>query len=132
MIVNYVETRRCEADIKFVDINVVSEDEMLLCERFWMRKDRYYVSTSTDNISKRKTTRFYILFVLTLSGCDIPIGTQFYIPLTEDGWSFAFVFAKDKACGITSFEPDAYTEDESRLKELLLLWANINGIKLGE
>ena len=98
MIVNYVETRRCEADIKFVDINVVSEDEMLLCERFWKRKDRYYVSTSTDNISKRKTTRFYILFVLTLSGCDIPIGTGFNIPITEDGWTFVFVFAKDKVC----------------------------------
>lgn len=128
MIVNYVETRRCEADIKFVDINVVSEDEMLLCERFWKCKDRYYVSTSTDNISKRRTTRFYILFVLTLSGCNIPIGTQFNIPLTEDGWSFAFVFAKDKACGITSFEPDEYTEDEAKLKNMLHDWAEKNGI----
>ena len=119
MKVNYVERKRCEADIKFADINVVSEDEMFLCQRFWKRKDRYYVSTSTDNISKRKTTRFYVLFILTLSGCDIPIGTQFDIPLTEDGWSFAFLFAKDKACSITSFEPDEYTEDEAELKNML-------------
>ena len=131
MKVNYVERKRCEADIKFADINVVSEDEMFLCQRFWKRKDRYYVSTSTDNISKRKTTRFYVLFILTLSGCDIPIGTQFDIPLTEDGWSFAFLFAKDKACSITSFEPDEYTEDEAELKNMLREWAEKNGIEFG-
>lgn len=131
MKVNYEERKRCEADIKFVDINVVSEDEMLLCERFWKRKDRFYVSTSTDNISKRKTTRFYILFVLTLSGCDIPIGTGFNIPLTEDGWTFVFVFAKDKVCGMTSFDPDEYTKDETKLKNMLHDWAEKNGIKFG-
>ena len=129
MKVNVVETKRYESDIKFVDINVISEDEALLYSP--RRKIRYILRRHTDNISKRTSSRFYVGAVLTLSDCDLPVGTEFEIskPKGVSKWT---VFIKNKAFSMMCFDPDAYTEDESRLKELLLLWANINGIKLGE
>lgn len=126
MKVNVVETKRYESDIKFVDINVISEDEALLYSP--RRKIRYILRRHTDNISKRTSSRFYVGAVLTLSDCDLPVGTEFEIskPKGVSKWT---VFIKNKAFSMTSFEPDGYTEDEVKLKSMLQKWAEKNGIK---
>ncbi len=126
MKVNVIETKRYESDIKFVDINVISEDEALLYSP--RRKIRYILRRHTDNISKRTSSRFYVGAVLTLSDCDLPVGTEFEIskPKGVSKWT---VFIKNKAFSMTSFEPDGYTEDEVKLKSMLQKWAEKNGIK---
>ncbi len=126
MKVNVVETKRYESDIKFVDINVISEDEALLYSP--RRKIRYILRRHTDNISKRTSSRFYVGAVLTLSDCDLPVGAEFEIskPESVSKWT---VFIKNKAFSMTSFEPDGYTEDEVKLKSMLQKWAEKNGIK---
>jgi len=126
MKVNVVETKRYESDIKIVDINVISEDEALLYSP--RRKIRYALRRLTDNISKRTSSRFYVGAVLTLSDCDLPVGTEFEISKPE-GVSKWTVFIKNKAFSMTSFEPDGYTEDEVKLKSMLQKWAEKNGIK---
>lgn len=129
MKVNVVETKRYESDIKFVDINVISEDEALLYSP--RRKIRYALRRLTDNISKRTSSRFYVGAVLTLSNCDLPVGAEFEIskPESVSKW---MVFIKNKAFSMTCFEPDEYTEDEVKLKSMLREWAENNGIKFGE
>ena len=129
MKVNVVETKLYESDIKFVDINVISEDEALLYSP--RRKIRYFLRRHTDNISKRISSRFYVGAVLTLSDCDLPVGTEFEISRSE-GISKWTVFIKNKAFGMTSFDPDEYTEDEVKLKVMLRKWAENKGIKFGE
>ena len=129
MKVNVIETKRYESDIKFVDINVISEDEALLYSP--RRKIRYILRRHTDNISKRTSSRFYVGAVLTLSDCDLPVGTEFVISKPE-GVSKWTVFIKNKAFSMTSFEPDEYTEDEVKIKSMLREWAENNGIKFGE
>ena len=129
MKVNVVETKRYESDIKFVDINVISEDEALLYSP--RRKIRYFLRRHTDNISKRTSSRFYVGVVLTLSDCNLPVGTEFEIskPESVSKWT---VFIKNKAFSMTCFEPDEYTEDEVKLKAMLREWAENNGINFGE
>ena len=133
MKVNVVETKRYESDIKFVDINVISEDEALLYSP--RRKIRYILRRHTDNISKRTSSRFYVGAVLTLSDCDLPVGTEFEISKPESvsksvsKWT---VFINNKAFSMTCFEPDEYTEDEVKLKSMLREWAENSGIKFGE
>ena len=129
MKVNVVETKRYESDIKFVDINVISEDEALLYSP--RRKIRYFLRRHTDNISKRTSSRFYVGAVLTLSDCDLPLGTEFEISKSEkvSKWT---VFIKNKAFSMMCFDPDEYTEDEVKLKSMLREWAENNGIKFGE
>ena len=129
MKVNVVETKRYESDIKFVDINVISEDEALLYSP--RRKIRYILRRHTDNISKRTSSRFYVGAVLTLSDCNLPVGTEFEIskPESVSKWT---VFIKNKAFSMTCFEPDEYTEDEVKLKAMLREWAENNGINFGE
>ena len=129
MKVNVVETKRYESDIKFVDINVISEDEALLYSP--RRKIRYILRRHTDNISKRTSSRFYVGAVLTLSDCDLPVGTEFAIskPKGVSKWT---VFIKNKAFSMMCFDPDEYTEDEVKLKSMLQEWAENNGIKFGE
>ena len=133
MKVNVVETKRYESDIKFVDINVISEDEALLYSP--RRKIRYAHRRHTDNFSKRTSSRFYVGAVLTLSDCDLPVGTEFEISKPESvsksvsKWT---VFIKNKAFSMTCFEPDEYTEDEVKLKSMLREWAENSGIKFGE
>lgn len=129
MKVNVVETKRYESDIKFVDINVISEDEALLYSP--RRKIRYALRRHTDNISKRTSSRFYVGAVMTLSDCDLPVGTEFEIskPESVSKWT---VFIKYKAFSMTCFEPDEYTEDEVKLKSMLREWAENSGIKFGE
>ena len=129
MKVNVVETKRYESDIKFVDINVISEDEALLYSP--RRKIRYFLRRHTDNISKRTSSRFYVGAVLTLSDCDLPVGTEFEIskPKGVSKWT---VFIKNKAFSMMCFDPDEYTEDEVKLKSMLREWAENNGIKFGE
>lgn len=129
MKVNVVETRRYESDIKFVDINVIPEDEALLYSP--RRKIRYILRRHTDNISKRTSSRFYVGAVLTLSDCDLPVGTEFEIsrPESVSKWT---VFIKNKAFSMMCFDPDEYTEDEVKLKSMLREWAENNGIKFGE
>ena len=129
MKVNVIETKRYESDIKFVDINVISEDEALLYSP--RRKIRYILRRHTDNISKRTSSRFYVGAVLTLSDCNLPVGTEFEIskPESVSKWT---VFIKNKAFSMTCFEPDEYTEDEVKLKAMLREWAENNGIKFGE
>ena len=129
MKVNVVETKRYESDIKFVDINVISEDEALLYSP--RRKIRYFLRRHTDNISKRTSSRFYVGAVLTLSDCDLPVGTEFEIskPESVSKWT---VFIKNKAFSMMCFDPDEYTEDEVKLKSMLREWAENNGIKFGE
>ena len=129
MKVNVVETKRYESDIKFVDINVISEDEALLYSP--RRKIRYFLRRHTDNISKRTSSRFYVGAVLTLSDCNLPVGTEFEIskPESVSKWT---VFIKNKAFSMTCFEPDEYTEDELKLKSMLREWAENSGIKFGE
>lgn len=129
MKVNVIETKRYESDIKFVDINVISEDEALLYSP--RRKIRYILRRHTDNISKRTSSRFYVGAVLALSNCDLPVGTEFVISKPE-GVSKWTVFIKNKVFSMTSFEPDEYTEDEVKLKSMLREWAENNGIKFGE
>ena len=129
MKVNVVETKRYESDIKFVDINVISEDEALLYSP--RRKIRYFLRRHTDNISKRTSSRFYVGAVLTLSDCDLPVGTEFEISKPE-GVSKWTVFIKNKAFSMMCFDPDEYTEDEVKLKSMLREWAENNGIKFGE
>jgi hypothetical protein len=129
MKVNVVETKRYESDIKFVDINVISEDEALLYSP--RRKIRYILRRHTDNISKRTSSRFYVGAVLTLSDCDLPVGTEYVISKPE-GVSKWTVFIKNKAFSMMCFEPDEYTEDEVKLKSMLREWAENNGIKFGE
>ena len=129
MKVNVVETKRYESDIKFVDINVIPEDEALLYSP--RRKIRYILRRHTDNISKRTSSRFYVGAVLTLSDCDLPVGTEFEIsrPESVSKWT---VFIKNKAFSMMCFDPDEYTEDEVKLKSMLREWAENNGIKFGE
>ena len=129
MKVNVVETKRYESDIKFVDINVISEDEALLYSP--RRKIRYFLRRHTDNISKRTSSQFYVGAVLTLSDCNLPVGTEFEIskPESVSKWT---VFIKNKAFSMTCFEPDEYTEDELKLKSMLREWAENSGIKFGE
>ena len=129
MKVNVVETKRYESDIKFVDINVISEDEALLYSP--RRKIRYFLRRHTDNISKRTSSRFYVGAVLTLSDCNLPVGTEFEIskPESVSKWT---VFIKNKAFSMMCFDPDEYTEDEVKLKSMLREWAENNGIKFGE
>ena len=129
MKVNVVETKRYESDIKFVDINVISEDEALLYSP--RRKIRYILRRHTDNISKRTSSRLYVGAVLTLSDCDLPVGTEFEIskPKGVSKWT---VFIKNKAFSMMCFDPDEYTEDEVKLKSMLREWAENNGIKFGE
>ena len=129
MKVNVVETKRYESEINFVDINVVSEDELLLYSP--RRKIRYILRRHTDNISKRTSSRFYVGAVLTLSDCDLPVGTEFEIskPESVSKWT---VFIKNKAFSMMCFDPDEYTEDEVKLKSMLREWAENNGIKFGE
>ena len=129
MKVNVIETKRYESDIKFVDINVISEDEALLYSP--RRKIRYILRRHTDNISKRTSSRFYVGAVLTLSDCDLPVGTELEIskPESVSKWT---VFIKNKAFSMTCFEPDEYTEDEVKLKAMLREWAENNGINFGE
>ena len=129
MKVNVVETKRYESDIKFVDINVISEDEALLYSP--RRKIRYALRRHTDNNIKRTSSRFYVGAVLTLSDCDLPVGTEFEIsrPESVSKWT---VFIKNKAFSMTCFEPDEYTEDEVKLKTMLREWAENKGIKFGE
>ena len=129
MKVNVVETKRYESEIKFVDINVISEDEALLYSP--RRKIRYILRRHTDNISKRTSSRFYVGAVLTLSNCDLPVGTEFVISKPE-GVSKWTVFMKNIAFSMTSFEPDEYTEDEVKIKSMLREWAENSGIKFGE
>ena len=129
MKVNVIETKRYESDIKFIDINVISEDEALLYSP--RRKIRYILRRHTDNISKRTSSRFYVGAVLTLSDCDLPVGTEFVISKPE-GVSKWTVFIKNKAFSMTCFEPDEYTEDEVKLKSMLREWAENSGIKFGE
>ena len=129
MKVNVVETKRYESDIKFVDINVISEDEALLYSP--RRKIRYFLRRHTDNISKRISFRFYVGAVLTLSDCDLPVGTEFEISRPE-GVSKWTVFINNKAFSMTCFDSDEYTEDEVKLKAMLREWAENNGIKFGE
>ena len=136
MKVNVVETKRYESDIKFVDINVISEDEALLYSP--RRKIRYALRRHTDNISKRTSSRFYVGAVLTLSDCDLPVGTEFEIskPESVSKWTVSVskwtVFIKNKAFSMMCFDPDEYTEDEVKLKSMLREWAENNGIKFGE
>ena len=59
MKVNVVETKRYESEIKFVDINVVSEDDLLLYSP--RRKFRYILRRHTDNISKKKAPDFMLV-----------------------------------------------------------------------
>ena len=129
MKVNVVETKRYESDIKFVDINVISEDEALLYSP--RRKIRYILRRHTDNISKRTSSRFYVGAVLTLSDCDLPVGTEFEIskPKGVSKWT---VFIKNKAFSMMCFDPDEYTEDEVKLKSMLREWAENSAIKFGE
>ena len=129
MKVNVIETKRYESDIKFIDINVISEDEALLYSP--RRKIRYFLRRHTDNISKRTSSRFYVGAVLTLSDCNLPVGTEFEIskPESVSKWT---VFIKNKAFSMTCFEPDEYTEDEVKLKAMLREWAENNGIEFGE
>ncbi len=129
MKVNVVEIKRYESDIKFVDINVISEDEALLYSPY--RKIRYFLRRHTDNISKRTSSRFYVGAVLTLSDCNLPVGTEFEIskPESVSKWT---VFIKNKAFSMTCFEPDEYTEDEVKLKSMLREWAENSGIKFEE
>ena len=129
MKVNVIETKRYESDIKFVDINVISEDEALLYSP--RRKIRYILRRHTDNISKRTSSRFYVGAVLTLSDCNLPLGTEFEISKSEkvSKWT---VFIKNKAFSMMCFDPDEYTEDEVKLKSMLREWAENSGIKFGE
>ena len=129
MKVNVIETKRYESDIKFVDINVISEDEALLYSP--RRKIRYILRRHTDNISKRTSSRFYVGAVLTLSNCNLPLGTEFEISKSEkvSKWT---VFIKNKAFSMMCFDPDEYTEDEVKLKSMLREWAENSGIKFGE
>ena len=129
MKVNVIETKRYESDIKFIDINVISEDEALLYSP--RRKIRYILRRHTDNISKRTSSRFYVGAVLTLSDCDLPVGTEFVISKPE-GVSKWTVFIKNKAFSMMCFDPDEYTEDEVKLKSMLREWAENSGIKFGE
>ena len=123
MKVNFNEIITHEMNIKIVDIDVVSEEETLLFSS--RRKIRYGLARSTSN------ARFYVGTVLTLSDCNLPVGTEFEIPRTG-GVSKWTIFVKDKAFSMTSFDPDEYTEDEAKLKVLLRKWADSNGIKFGE
>ena len=128
MKVNVVETKRYESEIKFVDINVISEDELLLYSP--RRKFRYILRRHTDNISKKTSSRFYVGAVLTLSDCNLPVGTE--IEISRPGGSSKWeLFAKDKAFSMTSFAPDEFTEDETKLKNMLREWAEKNGIEFG-
>ena len=137
MKVNYTETIKHEININIVDIDVMSEEErLLLLSRFYKTDSykvasRYYLYCSTDHISKRKNTLFYVFATITLSGSELPVGSTFYIPGTSwpSEWS---VIKENKASGVTCFEPDEYTEDEVKLKAMLREWAENNGIVFGE
>jgi len=128
MKVNVVEAKRYESEIKIVDINVISEDELLLYSP--RRKFRYILRRHTDNISKKTSSRFYVGAVLTLSDCNLPVGTEFEIsrPCGSSKWE---LFAKDKSFSMASFAPDEFTEDETKLKNMLREWAEKNGIEFG-
>lgn len=95
MKVNYTETIKHEININIVDIDVMSEEErLLLLSRFYKIDSykvasRYYLYCSTDRISKRKDTLFYVFATLTLSGSELPVGSTFHIPgpLGPSEWS---------------------------------------------
>ena len=79
---------------------------------------------------KKTSSRFYVGAVLTLSDCNLPVGTEIEIS-RPCGYSKWELFAKDKAFSMTSFAPDEFTEDETKLKNMLREWAEKNGIEFG-
>ena len=135
MNVKVVETKRYDCDLNIVDIDVISEEERLSLkgvEQIDLKLQR--IARFNMQCKETRMPFFCVGAVLMFSDSDLPIGTEFYLRnnVLEDIFNSWYVFSNNKALGIAQFTPDAYTEDESRLKELLLLWANINGIKLGE
>ena len=131
MKVNVTEIKRYESDIKFVDIDVISEEERLLSTCHYQIKARYYIRGTKDNISKIRSERFYVGAVLTLSCSDLPVGTEFNVPwhLGVSSWC---VLERDKAVGLICFDSSEYTEDEVKLKNMLREWAVKHEIKFGE
>ena len=71
MKVNFTETITHELDINITDIDVISEEERLLLSRVYKTDSykvasRYYLHSSTDRISKRKKTLFYVFSPIPL------------------------------------------------------------------
>ena len=132
MKVNVVETTKFDCDLKLVDVDVISEEEKLSLKGINEVAIQLHMLDRNWKSMFKNERLFSIGVVLSFSGSDLPVGSTFYLQNNKHHGSSWYVFAKNKAFGLAQFEPDAYTEDESRLKELLLLWANINGIKLGE
>jgi len=139
MKVNFTETITIThvLNINIVDIDIISEDERLLLLPLYKTDSykvasRYYLHSSTDRISKRKETLFYVFATLTLSGSKLPVGSTFYIHGPHGPSAEWEVFKENKAFSVTCFDSDEYTEDEVKLKAMLREWAENNGIKFGE
>lgn len=136
MKVNFTETITHELNFNIVDIDVISEEERLLLSRLYKTDSykvasRYCLVCSTDRISKRKHTLFYVFATITLYGSELPVDSTFHIP-GPNGPSEWNVIKENNASGVICFDPDEYTEDEVKLKSMLREWAENNGIKFGE
>jgi len=131
MKVSVTEIKRYESDVKFVDIDVISEEEWLLSTYHYHMNDRYCIREYRDSTNKIRIEIFCVGAVMTLSGSDFSVGTQFQVPWhgCAPAW---WIFEKNKAVGLISFDSSEYTEDEVKLKNMLRDWAVKHGIKFGD
>ena len=116
------EPTRYESDIKVVDIDVASEEEAQLSCPGLSKVCRKSL------VSKGPYRGFFVVAVMTFSGPDLPVGTDISFADTKQRWT---VIAKNKAARHVRFDPEEYEEDEAKIKDMLLEWAEERGIKFG-
>ena len=104
-----------DADVKVLDINLVSKEE---CEL--MKHPRFY----------REPGIFYVYAVITFSDLDLPVGSDvwFFNPEVPSHW---YIFEKNRGIYRIPFKADKYTVDEIKLKLLIREWAQSVGIEFG-
>ena len=111
-------------DIKFIDIDVASEEEAQLIDPDESRNHRFLPKALVKTGQFRG---FFVIAVLTFSGSDLQVGSEFYIPETSQRWK---VITDNKAARHIRFSPDEYEEDKAKLKAKLRDWAEKNSIEL--
>ena len=123
MKVNVTKANEYVADIKIVDIDAASEEDAKLFAPVigW---NHPYLHRSL--VSKGPYSGFFVIAVLTFTGSELPVGRTFSFPENSQGWK---VIAENKAARHIRFSPDEYTEDKTKLKNMLREWAEKNGIK---
>ncbi|MBO4531748.1 MAG: hypothetical protein J5767_14045, partial [Paludibacteraceae bacterium] len=119
---NITEPSDYVSDIKVTDIYPASKEEaQLSCPGLSKVCPRSLVSKGPYN-------GFFVVAVMTFSNPDLPVGTDVSFAENRQHW---MVIEKNKASRHIRFNPDEYTEDETKLKNMLREWAEKEGIKFG-